>query len=300
MLDSIVHFKKWGQHVEILPGSTGPTKWGRGQKWGQLEVEIFNKKYFHDTPHRSFPRIPSGFLYNLLIGEKERTLWSAHKIQKVQINKHMPSLFLTKADKLNMPYLRGNKKQSKYRRPTLEEKLAYLERRINANTRAKANLHQNYTMTSAGVGYQLHTLNVTTDTINDALFRPIVNGDRFVNHYLRVNVVAHTNASIARVLVYSPSKPNTSFVPATSALGLCTNPDFEAFRVLKDTVINKPTSTSTKMHQIYVPLRNMVSIYNWSSGVLEKGEIKIMVLYHAAAGSVTCVEARTEHVFSDK
>lgn len=185
-------------------------------------------------------------------------------------------------------YLRGRSKSAKYASysaPTYQNQINVLKRQINKQKPAKVYYREAYeTSASAGFGHTDH--NLTGDFIASTNFRSLVNGDRWNNVYLRLNAVVDKTCNSFRVIVYVPKVTGASYNPGTTVSDIPRILDPAAFWVLADVMVDLKADLGDPSFQRLVKLNNLMTIYNTSSGVLEKGQIRMCCIWNKTTTAV--------------
>lgn len=181
-----------------------------------------------------------------------------------------------------MAYLRGtvNKSFTTPKYTTLRNEVEVLKRRVGANTARKVYFRSPKTIVGTGsAGYLRTEWSVTDLFVADSNFRNDINGDRWKNHWLKLKYSSDTAAVLqVRLIVYSPKIAGASFNPTPDIAGFNLPLDPTAFTVYYDKHINNPNAINPYHFDRWVKL-NMSSLYNGSSGVLEKGDVRVMVQF---------------------
>lgn len=185
-----------------------------------------------------------------------------------------------------MPYLRGNnlRKTATYVKPTLQNQINTLKRRVGKNKAAKSYFRVQYSDSpvSSGVGSSDHSL--TNSFIGGSNFRNYVNGDSWTNVGLRLRGVCSMNVITFRVIVYVPKKPGNGLTSSLVKSDLARILDPAAYWVLSDEFIRSDTAGT---FQRYINFKGLQTIYNTDSTVLERGDVRIYFAWDTAASGVT-------------
>lgn len=169
---------------------------------------------------------------------------------------------------------------------TIRNELEVLKRRVAANTARRVYYREAKTIVGAGTpGYLRTDWSVTNDFIANPDFRKDINGDRWKNHYLKINYTGDTpDVAQMRLIVYSGKKAGAEFQPTADATGFCTPLDPSAFTVYYDSMIQNPNALNP-YHLSRLVRLNVNSLYNGSStpGVLERGDIRVQIQFQNSA-----------------
>lgn len=182
--------------------------------------------------------------------------------------------------KVTMPYLRGSFKKPTYKKASLENKVARLQRQVGRNTAGKEYFRNSVQLVAIGSGYNSQDIDLTQSIISNARFRDVINGDRWYNRSINFRSVLFPDVSACRFVLYSCKKASTFFNPATSAEGFTTPLDPAAFTVYKDFYVTMHDQTERATINENLSLRSLMTIYNDSSTVLEKGQIRIHMMWY--------------------
>jgi len=176
-----------------------------------------------------------------------------------------------------------------------------LRRRVAQNTAAKSFFTSTQTFSSA-TGVAGVTYNLTSLFTASGQFRDYVTGDKYINNWLRLNFLVQQNISAFRFVVYTPKKTTTDFLPSpTTTSDLTIVPDPAAFTVWHDEYINPPdTFNSDCGIRRTINLRRLMTIYNESSSVLERGEVKLWVGVAKSSGFSVAFDVGTMLALQDK
>lgn len=192
---------------------------------------------------------------------------------------------------MTMAYLRGTARNSKlvYKGPrSLQDQVNYLRKKIKNVTPALVYFHKSVELTDPDVtaNYKSFQINITADFTSDAKFRNNVIGDEFMNKYLKLRYNSDGNDVTAlRIIVYSSKLGDTIFQPSPNAAGLSTIPDPAAFKVFYDKFLTNENSLANQTENIFVGLRDLVTIYNDSNNTLERNPIRVVVLWQVATAT---------------
>ena len=213
-----------------------------------------------------------------------------------------PSLFLTKKQKATMPYLRGSTKKgpSSYSKPSIQNQLNTLKRQVGRNTPAKEFWRKTYAKAPVGAGHNQTTIDLTSDFINNVNFRDTVNGDKFNNWWGHLNITSVAGVKNCRIVAYVPKKPGTTWAPALSGSGYVDHADPHAFWVIADRQMTLEQTTYPSTMKVRLNLRGMQTLYNTSSSVLERGDIRILIMWDTVNTSGTDVFLGAQLCVSDK
>lgn len=186
-----------------------------------------------------------------------------------------------------IPMLRGTIKNYRKReyptsRPlSLQNKVARLERRVARTFPEKRTFTYSVTSTPGSSGWHNLDQNITTQLINWSLFRDYVNGDKWINNYLKFRTVSFGNQCLcARLVVYLPRKANTSVSWSGTATDMSYIFDPSSFTVLYDRQFRKGFNSDNVIGDGYVSLRNMVTTYNSEVPSIEKGDIRMAYIFN--------------------
>lgn len=189
-----------------------------------------------------------------------------------------------------MVYLRGTANQLQAARkrqragpPTLANKVAKLQRQVAHNTPGL-----NYFLrtespnsdVSTGFDYQVANVNPTSEYVGSTQYRTEITGDTFYNKRIKIVYTADTDKiSAMRLVVYSPKLADTIFKPQNTPQGFCTVADPAAFNVYFDEVIEMKESLDPLSFSRVIQLYNKMTEYNGGTATLERGPIRITLLY---------------------
>jgi len=187
-----------------------------------------------------------------------------------------------------MPYLRGTKRGSvsqsalsAVRPATLQNQINKLKQDVGKNKPGIEYYREQVNLSHTTEPWSVETFTPTESFIASSDYRNTINGDRFTNHRLRVYLHTQLSVESARLCIYVPKRPDQSFEPPNNDLGFVTVPDPAAFWVLSDNYIRADDSATPRHFMRDVSLRGMITLNNVSSSVLEKGNIKILVMLQA-------------------
>lgn len=183
------------------------------------------------------------------------------------------------------PYLRGSLMGIRtYKKPTLTNKVARLERQVASQ---KPELHQYpnaYTANSSGSGFNFLDRNITRDFIDSSNFRDNVNGDRFRQRGLKIYLHGLSGAVFNfRVVVYVNRRASTTTFTPTSIGQIY---DITATDLLYDQPFQKLYNAGQMLHKVYVPM-NRICMYNSDSDIIDKNGIRIVVMWQTTSGAAT-------------
>ena len=167
---------------------------------------------------------------------------------------------------------------------TLEQELAAIKRRVNRNTPAVYDFRQsiNYAAPTTAGEYMQYTTNVTSGFTTSGTYHDNVTGDNFLNKSLTLHFSIAADCIRYRVVVYSPLRVGTSFAPLANNLGFVSHPDRSAFRVYRDVTSNPIDATTPRNLHLYVPLRNMKTIRDSDTNLIEQNEIKVLIFFQTS------------------
>lgn len=181
-----------------------------------------------------------------------------------------------------MPYLRGtlSRKGTAAKPKTLKNEIELLKRRVSSITPRRIYFREPKPILGAGSpGYLYREWSLTSDFIANDDFRTDINGDRWKNHWVKLMYTAESPAvTQLRVIVYSPKKAGAPFTPQLDSEGFTTPPDPSAFTVYYDNFVVNGNSFNPLYFKRLVKL-NFSTLYNSSSKVLEKGDVRILVFF---------------------
>lgn len=182
--------------------------------------------------------------------------------------------------------LRGTYKKSnklvvaKTIRPSLQDQLQALKTQVNRNKPEIQWFRGDGTITSVSpTAVDLNTVNITSSIIASSDFRNNVIGDIWTNIALSMRFYVNPDCSHFRYVIYVPKKTGTIFAPTQHQF--VRMPDPSAFWILADNTCTTDTATNFKGQRAFnktVRLNRLKSIYNTSSSVLERGEIKVLIM----------------------
>jgi len=189
---------------------------------------------------------------------------------------------------------------STYKKPSIQNQLNVLKRKVARNTPAKVNHQRQYGLTAVPAGVTGANINVTDDFIASSEYRDLVNGDAFTNHMLRLCIKVKPDVTAFRVIVYSPKVTSSSYAIPTSDNNLTRYPDPAAFTVYHDSWVTRQADLDETIFFKNVNLRRLTTVYNGSSSTLEKGAIRVMVEWNKGGGTTVPGHISTMLVLSDK
>lgn len=174
---------------------------------------------------------------------------------------------------------------------SLQNEINVLKRKVGRNTPAPVYFREDIIggLYLTNNGFVRDEINVTSTIVQRTDFRNNINGDEWYNNSMKVKLLMEPTCSTCRVLVYMPLISGNEFAPPLTKEGYLRIPDPAAFTVLSDRYFNRdsiddapagtdPFTGSLKVFSWNVPLRGAKTIYNGSSGVIEKNSIVILVM----------------------
>lgn len=189
-----------------------------------------------------------------------------------------------------MGYLRGSipqsfssrQKRATYVKPTIQNQINQLSRRVGQNQPAKNYFRTSYTDTAILTGVGSTDSSLTNDFIAGTNFRNYVNGDTWSNVGLRIRGVIENAADTFRVIVYVPKKTGNGLTASAVKSDMARILDPAAFWVLTDFYVERQ-SVARGTYDKYISLKNLQTIYNTDSTVLERGDIRIYIAWDASS-----------------
>lgn len=184
-----------------------------------------------------------------------------------------------------------------YKPATLQNQVDALRRKVNQQKpETQYWLDTKRVVTTVASGYEEATYTLTQLFIANTNFRSQVLGDRWQNVMLRLNLAAFfQNITQARIIVYAAKKPATTMT-FTDVLGI---PDPNAFTIFWDEFILADHATQKKEIKRMIPL-NVQTLYNTDTAVLERGDIKMLLMLQSSSSSQTAFEYRSMLKFHNK
>lgn len=198
-----------------------------------------------------------------------------------------------------MGYLRGtNKSIQKVPRNVTDYKLLSLQRQIYRNRPTVENFRQTLNYIAPG-GYQRYIADLTNDFFTSSLYAPLVLGDRFRNHYLRLNFNLPGNFKQFRVVVYYSKNAGTNFQPSADNGGFTLPADPAAFQVLADRTFTPEYSGGALCPQLKIPLKGITTTINRSNSTIEKGELFVTLMTQSTVATNDW-SMSSQHFISDR
>lgn len=101
-------------------------------------------------------------------------------------------------------------------------------------------------------------------------------------------------------MIYVPKKPGESFTPSLVS-GTCfvQQPDPNKYWVLRDDLVNIYTTDGFVRHNINVSLKKLKTIINTAATDIEKGEIKMLVVYNGQTAATPQFDYSWKLTFND-
>lgn len=167
-----------------------------------------------------------------------------------------------------------------------DEQIASLRKMINLNKQQTSNYYASLSHTiPAGIAYTLQTVSLTSNFTGSTEFPKQVIGDRYINKALHLRFDHNQDFPRFRVVVYWARRAGNTFTPAS----IVDQADPAAFIVLKDWVIYPKQSDGLGPgHNTYrINLKNKLTVFNFSSSVLESGDLKMAILSYNDSASAT-------------
>jgi len=200
-----------------------------------------------------------------------------------------------------MPYLRGTKSTvGSYSKPSFQNQLNLLKRKVNQNTPSKSNHQRQYILTAVAAGITGATINVTEDFVGAVEYRDLINGDSFTNHTLRLSIKVRPEVTAFRVVVYTPKVTSSTYAVPTTDNEFTRFLDPAAFTIYHDSWVNRQADLDESIFFRNINLRRMRTIDNGSSGVLEKGNLRVCLMWNKGGGTTVPAHVSTMLVVSDK
>lgn len=201
-------------------------------------------------------------------------------------------------NKYIMPYLRGTKTNTVVK-PSYQQQLNQLKRKVANNTAYKQYSQTSWSTGTITAGAYGIDLPITTDFIAKSNFSDLINGDKWANHYLKISGFWTAGVTAARIIVYTAKKTGTVITNPTTQLEFGRILDPAAFSILYDGYINRQADLAVTAFHKTINLRNLVTINNLSSGVLERGDIHVLMSCMTTSTNIPFY-VNTQLCFSDK
>lgn len=198
-------------------------------------------------------------------------------------------------------YLRGSKLPigvSVLSKPqTLQNQINQLKYRTGMNRRELQSVSfPESTYNSTTTTFEQFDKSISEDFVALSRFRDLVNGDRWRNIRIAMNLrILFDNTNVFRVVVYHSRDADTTW----NAAGFLTEPDPSAFTILWDEVVNADFANQEKLVKRNISLRGLHSIYNASSPFWEKGNIRITYLTAPAASASRILDEKIQYHFQN-
>lgn len=162
----------------------------------------------------------------------------------------------------------------------LSARLKRLEREVNKQKPELQQFRINRS-TSSIAGVARNDFDVTADLVGSADFRDRISGDRWINKSIRVSLDGASNAlSKVRIIVYSPTRASSLFIPATGFE--FTQPlDHTAYRVFMDKSFTKAHSTQFLTAAVNCSLRNYETLYNSDGSTEDRNVIRVCLIWRS-------------------
>lgn len=168
----------------------------------------------------------------------------------------------------------------KYSPPTIRNELDRLKRKVARNSPSPNFFQRTTTLNEATSGYHHENVNVSEIFTNDASYRDYITGDTYANRWLKFHYTSGSSSlGQFRLIVYSPKVASTEFNPSDSPSGFVTQLDPSAFTVFYDSMKVNPNSIQPLHFSQFVSLRNIITEYNGSSSIMEKGNIRVCCIW---------------------
>lgn len=193
-----------------------------------------------------------------------------------------------------MGYLRGTNKPKTFilnRQVPVDYKIKALQRQINHQKPSIENSLSTHTTTAGSAGYARTNHNITNSLVTSADFSKIVIGDRFSNLYLQHTHVFPVAVTNARVLVLHTRRTGVTPSFGLNDTGFAQPVDPNFCTVLSEHYINLDNARP-KTVKLRTNLRNITTVYNRSTSILESGEIYMIVMYNASTGTTATSQAQ--------
>lgn len=186
-----------------------------------------------------------------------------------------------------MGYLRGTKGSSTQnivrvsRSPkTLSQEVRALKRRVALNTNAPHYYRALTAFNSSGASaWTVETLDITGNFTSTSTYHDNVTGDEYLNNNLQLKVDVKNDVLKCRMVVYVSKNPLVTFNPSAGLTGFMTQPDPNSFWILKDVYINHQTDVFDTSTTYWMNLQKMKTIFNTESNIVEKGRIRVCLIY---------------------
>ncbi|MBA7556247.1 hypothetical protein ES705_48946 [subsurface metagenome] len=204
-----------------------------------------------------------------------------------------------------MPYLRGKKAPyafaHKGAQPAgLQNQINRLKTQVGKNTPETKYFRFSATIDSATSGNELSTINATQALINSTSFRDNINGERWSNVAINLNVIAQPDCTNLRVMIYVPKRSGESFSPSLLS-GTCYTrfPDPGKYWVLADKMMTSQTTDVITPLKMRCNLKGLKTILDSNATAIEKGEIKIAFFTNGINALAPQISYSAELVYHD-
>jgi len=199
-----------------------------------------------------------------------------------------------------MPYLRGTKPSAKYAAPSgLQAQVNALSRRVAQNTRQKNFWRKQYELPQSA-GYDGLSIDVAAAFVIDPSYRTMVLGDKYTNHWIRLNWLLQNTTDLMRIIAYVPKKTGGFIAPPSDEESFLRIPDPAAYTVFHDQFYSVVDRGVDRAFKKVINLRNMVTNYNGSSSTMERGDLKIMVMKQGTGTTGDAFNVNLLYCISDK
>jgi len=192
----------------------------------------------------------------------------------------------------------GASSNAKYAKPTLQNQLNVLKRQVARNTPSKEYWQNDYTAVAA-MGILGTDIPISVDFIANATYRDNINGDRFANHWLRLGITIPNGVDTVRIIVYTAKKTGQVYNAGTSLATFVRALDPAAWNIFHDEIY-QPVLDGRQTFSRKVKLRGVNTIYNASSSVLERGDIRVAIITDKSTVSSTVFNLNAQLCYSDK
>lgn len=205
-----------------------------------------------------------------------------------------------------MGYLRGTVKRERAIASANAKdnafRLNWLERKVQRRRQELQDRHVTGTHVSTASNTNVLNFSPTSALIASSGFRSKIIGDQWYNHSLHAKIrgLGDTTASgpgvtSIRAIIYVPRKQGTTFVPVS----FCETVDKSRFRVYAERTSVLQSNGGDCYVDLYANLKDLITWYDTSSTTLEKGEIKLCVIWKSTVAG-TNMEVCYQHKFYNK
>lgn len=171
-------------------------------------------------------------------------------------------------------------------RKSLQQQVNSLRRQVARNTNSPYFYRVLTTFNSGGATtWKTDQFNLTDSFVTSTTYHDNITGDKFINNNLHLLVDLKQDTTKCRMIVYIPKNPDVNYNPGAGQSGFMSHPDPNSFWVLKDVYINHDDDVHDTSRQFSINLRGQHSIYNTDNNIIEKGNVKVFMIYYNVASS---------------